>query len=156
MSDEMNRRTALTALAGLLAALWSGAIAILAGAFLSTPLRRKSEGRQALLGSVRLSGEEFRRVNMEFPLKDGWHERSEFMTVFVRASDDGSPEVISSRCPHLGCTVNWDSDSAEFRCPCHAGRFASDGSVISGPPPGPLTRLPAEVRDGNIYISLDA
>lgn len=156
MTEKMTRRSALSILTGALAAAWTGAVGVLAGAFLSTPLRRRGETREARLGAASLSGDEFRRVNVEVPIKDGWHERSDFITVFVREGAGGSPEVISGVCTHLGCTVNWDNDAQQFKCPCHAGRFSEDGSVISGPPPAPLDRLAAEIRDGNIYIQLSA
>lgn len=34
--------------------------------------------------------------------------------------------VLSTTCPHLGCSVNYTGD--EFLCPCHGGRFRMDGS----------------------------
>lgn len=156
MAEKMTRRSALSLLAGALTATWVGVTGFLAATFLSTPLRRRREPKEARLGGTALSGKDFRRVNVEIPIRDGWHERSEFTTVFVREGADGNPEVISGVCPHLGCTVNWDRDRQRFSCPCHAGHFAEDGTVISGPPPGPLATLAAEIRDGNIYIQLNA
>ncbi len=155
MAEEMSRRTVLSLISAALAGLWSAAAATLAGAFVTTPLRRVKAQTEVPLGSASLAGEEYRRVEVEFPIKDGWHERSEYTTVFVRNAVDGTPYVLSGICSHLACTVNWDSEKQEFRCPCHAGRFAPDGSVISGPPPRGLTRLAAEKRGKSIFITLD-
>lgn len=66
----------------------------------------------------------------------------------------GPGEIIalSAVCTHLGCIIQWEKDKQAFLCPCHAGRFTKDGSVISGPPPRPLTKLPFIVDNGMIVI----
>lgn len=156
MPEKMSRRTVLSILTAGLGALWSGAVAALAAVYVTTPLRKTQAIKEARLGSASLAGKEFRRVNVEIPIKDGWHERFDYLTVFVRENEEGAPIVLSGTCPHLGCTVGWNSEAQEFRCPCHAGRFAPDGSVLSGPPPGPLAQLKAEVRDGHIFVTLEA
>lgn len=155
MPEKMNRRTALSILTGGLAALWAGAVAALAALYVSTPLRKTKVIKEARLGPASLAGEEFRRINVEVPIKDGWHERFDYLTVFVRENEDGAPIVLSGTCPHLGCTVGWNSEAQEFRCPCHAGRFAPDGTVLSGPPPRALSQLKAEVRNGQLFVTLE-
>ncbi len=42
--------------------------------------------------------------------------------------------ALSDVCPHLGCKVHWDSNNAEFICPCHDGHFDADGNPTAGPP----------------------
>lgn len=49
------------------------------------------------------------------------------------------PEVLSLRCPHLGCTVRETSDG--FVCPCHGSRFSRHGERLSGPAPRGLEHL---------------
>jgi Rieske Fe-S protein len=62
-------------------------------------------------------------------------------------------KAYSAVCTHFACLVKWEKDSGELVCPCHEGTFdASDGSVISGPPPAPLLKLETEIEDGNIYV----
>ena len=39
--------------------------------------------------------------------------------------------AMSTRCPHLGCTVERRPDG--FQCPCHGSQFAPDGEVRRGP-----------------------
>ncbi len=62
--------------------------------------------------------------------------------------------ALSPVCTHLGCIVKWSDIKGEFLCPCHGGRYNSEGMVIGGPPPAPLNRLPVETRDGVVYIGL--
>lgn len=60
--------------------------------------------------------------------------------------------ALSAVCTHLGCIVQWEEAEGEFLCPCHAGRFSADGSVISGPPPKPLESLPVALEGDQILV----
>ena len=60
--------------------------------------------------------------------------------------------VFSPICPHLGCAFGWDARAAQFRCPCHASAYTIDGRVIAGPAPRPLDTLPAEIRQGRLFV----
>ncbi len=40
------------------------------------------------------------------------------------------------RCPHLGCSLNWNKAERSWDCPCHGSRFTSDGKVIDNPANG--------------------
>jgi cytochrome b6-f complex iron-sulfur subunit len=64
----------------------------------------------------------------------------------------GELVALSAVCTHLGCIVQWEKEKQDFLCPCHAGRYTVDGTVISGPPPRPLTRLAFTVAGGIITI----
>jgi cytochrome b6-f complex iron-sulfur subunit len=66
----------------------------------------------------------------------------------ILQSKPGEYVALSAVCTHLGCVVQWQAERGEFLCPCHAGRFSSTGSVLSGPPPRPLESLPL-VIDGD-------
>ena len=41
--------------------------------------------------------------------------------------------LVTTRCPHLGCELNWNQDELSWDCPCHGSRFAYDGRLLSGP-----------------------
>jgi Rieske Fe-S protein len=73
-------------------------------------------------------------------------------TPIVLLNVEGDVRIFSAICTHEGCTVDWSPTAGILQCPCHDGRFAVDGSVIEGPPPAPLLRLEAGVRDGTIYV----
>ena len=46
---------------------------------------------------------------------------------------DGAVHAVESRCPHLGCQVEWNPDEKSWDCPCHGSRFDLHGDLISGP-----------------------
>jgi nitrite reductase/ring-hydroxylating ferredoxin subunit len=57
----------------------------------------------------------------------------------ARTGDDREhPErgfrALSSKCPHLGCRVHWEVAMDCFYCPCHQGKFDTDGIAFAGPP----------------------
>ncbi|MFQ5914934.1 MAG: ubiquinol-cytochrome c reductase iron-sulfur subunit [Nitrospinota bacterium] len=69
--------------------------------------------------------------------------------------------AFSLICTHLGCVVRWRPQAGNskagkglgrFACPCHGGRFDSEGRVVAGPPPRPLGRLEVRVKDGRVFI----
>lgn len=61
--------------------------------------------------------------------------------------------AYSAVCTHFACICKWDPGLGQIACPCHEGYFNPlDGSVISGPPPAPLTPLSIEVVEGQIYV----
>jgi cytochrome b6-f complex iron-sulfur subunit len=64
----------------------------------------------------------------------------------------GDLVALSAVCTHLGCVVQWEKDKQDFLCPCHAGHYAPDGTVLSGPPPRPLAKIPIAVAEGKITV----
>ncbi len=73
--------------------------------------------------------------------------------IVVRVSED-EIKVFSSICTHLGCRVHWDQVEGNFLCPCHMGRFNTDGEVIQGPPPEPLPRFAVEKEGENLFVAV--
>ena len=63
--------------------------------------------------------------------------------VAVSRDDDGKVHAVSARCTHLGCILAWNDAERSWDCPCHASRFAADGSVLQGPAVHPLEGRPA-------------
>lgn len=60
--------------------------------------------------------------------------------------------AMSAVCTHLGCIVKWVEADQELLCPCHGGRFSTEGVVIGGPPPAPLELYPVSLQDDQILI----
>ncbi len=55
--------------------------------------------------------------------------------------DKGKLYSLDPVCPHAGCIVAWNSAEKTWDCPCHGGRYAIDGSLLTGPAVKGLTRL---------------
>jgi Rieske Fe-S protein len=53
----------------------------------------------------------------------------------------GAVTLCSAVCPHMGCTVAWNTAERTWDCPCHGSRFTPSGDVISGPAQAPLLRV---------------
>ncbi len=67
----------------------------------------------------------------------------------------GSLNVLSSSCAHLGCPVRWitKEGEGEFLCPCHGGIYNINGEYVGGPPPRGMYAYTSEVReDGKVYV----
>jgi menaquinol-cytochrome c reductase iron-sulfur subunit len=83
---------------------------------------------------------------------DAWtrHPLTAVGAVFLQRIGEREVRAFNASCPHLGCAVEWRTESKTFFCPCHTSSFAVDGVVI---PPSPAARqldaLEAEVREGD-------
>jgi cytochrome b6-f complex iron-sulfur subunit len=56
-------------------------------------------------------------------------------------------------CTHLGCTPNYLSAEAKFKCPCHGSGFRTTGINFEGPAPRPLERARVVLADdGQILV----
>jgi menaquinol-cytochrome c reductase iron-sulfur subunit len=84
--------------------------------------------------------------------RDGWSLANADQTLYLVAGTGGQPRVLSSVCPHLGCTVQWRDEKNDFHCPCHGGTFTADGTYISGPPARGMDELPTRVQDGHLLV----
>lgn len=62
--------------------------------------------------------------------------------------------VLSSKCPHMGCTVRWDNEEQLLRCPCHGSRFSDDGKVKKGPAKQPLREFPYQLAGTLLQVSV--
>jgi cytochrome b6-f complex iron-sulfur subunit len=72
--------------------------------------------------------------------------------IVIQAEDQ--LDALSAKCTHEGCTVTFVPGQSIIWCPCHDGRFALSGRVLSGPPPKPLARYAVQRQpDGGIVVS---
>ena len=51
----------------------------------------------------------------------------------VYKDDSGRMFFVTTRCPHLGCELEWNPDEKTWDCPCHGSSFSYEGNVIYGP-----------------------
>ena len=105
----------------------------------ATPLRDLPVGRPADVAYTEMAS-------------DGFLRRETVRHVWVVRKSETEATVFSPICPHLGCRYDWDPADSLFKCPCHASVFRLDGTVVAGPAERPLDTLPAEVRDGVLYV----
>jgi Rieske Fe-S protein len=146
-------------LARILGGAWAAAFAAISSTFLLSTVRFEKKDVKTLLGDLSIYGPEFKAVPLRISVEDGWYEQVEEKLLFIKEdqADPNTPIVFSATCSHLGCNVEWDEtagDGGEFVCPCHAGRYGSDGQVLGGPPPKALKRIPASIEDGNVYVRI--
>jgi menaquinol-cytochrome c reductase iron-sulfur subunit len=150
---DPGRRGFLEAVIGLFTALIAAALAV---PFLGTVAGSSFRGRKGLFAkTTALQGLPIGRpvdVAYEQMSSDGFLRREAVRHVWVVRRSANEVTVFSPVCPHLGCRYDWDPRDALFKCPCHASVFRLDGTVVSGPAPRPLDALPAEVRDGDLYV----
>lgn len=124
-----------------------GGLGFIAAAAVSWPLFRYMAPRGDLLAAGKI-------VLAENDVAEGEAKFFEFAgsaAVLVRKRGGGLV-ALSAVCTHLGCIVQWEKEKQGFLCPCHAGRFTADGTVISGPPPKPLVKLPLAVAGGKVTV----
>jgi menaquinol-cytochrome c reductase iron-sulfur subunit len=86
---------------------------------------------------------------------DGWREVDSSQTVYVTKDPQGQLGVLSSICPHMGCTVAWRQGQDDFYCPCHGSVFKADGTHVSGPSPRGMDPLPHKIADGKLMVKFE-
>ncbi|MFF0061533.1 FAD-dependent oxidoreductase [Streptomyces sp. NPDC005279] len=69
----------------------------------------------------------------DIPPGSGAVVRLEGRRCAVYRDESGNARVLSARCSHLGCLVQFNDAERVWECPCHGSRFATDGSVLHGP-----------------------
>lgn len=47
--------------------------------------------------------------------------------------NDGKVYIVSLKCPHLKCTLNWNETTKTWDCPCHGSRYDYKGNLIDNP-----------------------
>jgi cytochrome b6-f complex iron-sulfur subunit len=69
---------------------------------------------------------------------------------YVLQATKGTFLALSRVCPHMGCTVNFET--SRFVCPCHGSEFSTSGKLEHGPATRGLTSIPITLRGGEIYL----
>jgi len=134
-----------------------GAMVLLpAAALVADPVRRGAgstagtllpAGKRAQFGPVPTKVELFdERV-------DAWNRfpRAKIGSVWVVAQDVALV-ALSSVCPHLGCSIDYDAAAGCFACPCHKSFFSATGEVIEGPSLRAMDRLEVQEDGGLVQI----
>ena len=119
-------------------------------------LQTKSEG-DFVLTSVKMADitDVPTKVDFSYEQVDGWYKSD--VTDAAWVYKDGNDIVaLSPVCKHLGCTVNWASDSGypdQYYCACHGGRYTKDGvNVPKTPPTAALDQFEISEQDGYLML----
>src|ERR1700676_5347475 len=131
------------------------------GALLSVPLirfalfpliRRTTEVKHSPVGELiefsSLTEPVMRTIQIE--QVDGWRKAVSEKAVYVTKDSHGKLQVLTSICPHLGCTVPWNKEKKQFVCPCHGATFSLDGTRVSGPSLRGMDALETSAQDGQL------
>jgi menaquinol-cytochrome c reductase iron-sulfur subunit len=117
-------------------------------------LRRTTELKESPVGPITdfnsLSAPLIRTIQIE--QVDGWRKTVSQKAVYVTKDSQGKLCVLSSICPHLGCTVPWSAEKNAFACPCHGATFAPDGMRTGGPALRGMDTLESTVQDGQLMV----
>ena len=152
-----SRRRALILFVNATIALLGGGLTALLGAFALRPPGTVASGRWVRAGTTDdLKPDEPVARVLAVSRVDGWYRERARETVFLVWDGDKKIRAMSATCTHLGCQVQWDSKGKKFRCPCHGGVYAADGSVLEGPPPRSLDAVEVRIdpADTSVLVRL--
>jgi menaquinol-cytochrome c reductase iron-sulfur subunit len=149
------RRSFLGGLVGVGSLLVGGLLSVPLIRFALFPLlRRTTELKQSPVGGMAdfssLTEPIMRTIQIE--QVDGWRKAVSEKAVYVTKDASGQLRVLTSICPHLGCTVPWNKEKNQFVCPCHGATFAADGRRVSGPSLRGMDTLESAVQDGQLMV----
>jgi menaquinol-cytochrome c reductase iron-sulfur subunit len=150
---RFTRRGLLSSATGILTALVSLSVGIpILGSIVGPSFRKRKEGWIKVGDLAELPGGEPQRLTFAAETLDAYIQQTTLRNVWVVKQSPSSVTVYSPICPHLGCEVNWNSQSGHFECPCHGSVYAMDGKVLAGPAPRPLDSLPARIERGELHV----
>lgn len=117
-------------------------------------LRRTTEVKTSSVGELSefssLTEPVMRTIQIE--QVDGWRKAVSEKAVYITKDARGQLSVLTSVCPHLGCTVPWNKEKNQFICPCHGATFGPDGTRVSGPSQRGMDTLETTVQDGQLQV----
>ncbi len=150
-----DRRSFLGALLGLGSVFVGGLLSVPLVRFALFPLlRRTTELKSSPVGELNefssLADPVLKTIQIE--QVDGWRKTISEKAVYVTKDSQGQLRVLTSVCPHLGCTVPWNKEKKQFVCPCHGATFTPDGTRVSGPSQRGMDTLETTVQDGQLQV----
>lgn len=69
--------------------------------------------------------------------------------VALYKDDNGKVHALDPVCPHAKCIVDWNNAEKSWDCPCHGGRYAANGALLTGPARKGLTQIIWEDIEGD-------
>ncbi len=157
LTDEprTGKRSFLGALLGIGFGLVGALLAIPVVRFSLFPLlRRTTELKPSPVGAASEFSAATEPVlrTIQIEQVDGWRKTISEKAVYVTKDAQGKLQVLTSVCPHLGCTVPWNKEKHQFICPCHGATFTSDGTRVSGPSQRGMDTLTSSEEGGQLMV----
>jgi menaquinol-cytochrome c reductase iron-sulfur subunit len=156
--SPQNRRSFLGALLGVGSAFVGALLSVPLVRFALFPLiRQTTDTKRSPVGSLSefasLSEPAMRTIQIQ--QIDGWRKTVSEKAVYITKDRRDQLCVLSSICPHLGCTVPWNKEKKQFICPCHGGTISADGSRVSGPAQRGMDTLETSVENGKLLVRFE-
>jgi quinol---cytochrome c reductase iron-sulfur subunit, bacillus type len=159
MDSPGSRRGFLGAVAATIGAVIAGILTFPALRFLVYPARRRIVSDSSDFVPVASAGairEKPLRVEITAAVqRDAWSkvENVRLGSAWLVKGKDGDIRALTTTCPHLGCSIDYDPQADRFRCPCHKSTFALTGDRISGPAKRGMDPLDSRVEaDGRVTV----
>lgn len=156
-SNRVTRRDFIKLTTGAIGVVIAAGVGIPSVGYLLAPaLREDKAGKPVIVANLANIP-----VGIPYPFSftitkvNGWERTASVFGGFIVRNSESPQDllVLSSRCTHLSCRVNWNEEAQGFLCPCHDAMFDIEGKVSYGPPPEPLGHFEYEVdAEGNIII----
>jgi menaquinol-cytochrome c reductase iron-sulfur subunit len=158
MNEQMNldRRKFLVRLSVLAGTIPAAIVAIpILGALFGPLLQRQKQAwrKVASLDDIPVGQTKLIKYVNADPLP--WAGVTAKAAAWLRRESDDKLVAFSVHCSHLGCPVRWEDKAQLFMCPCHGGVYYKDGTVASGPPPKPLTKIDVRINKGDVEIKTE-
>jgi len=152
------RRSFITHVLAAGIGLLVGAVPALSGlAFFLDPMMRKKAGvtgdgflkMPVALDALEVDGEP-QLVKIIMDRVDAWNTylQQPVGAVYLRRTEQDKVVAFNSRCPHLGCAVDYKPSEKIYFCPCHTSEFKLDGTKQNEIPPRHLDSLEVQIRNG--------
>jgi len=77
-----------------------------------------------------------------------------FFDDFIVIKKDDQFEVLSSKCTHLGCRIDQQSQD-KLMCPCHGSSYKLNGQVVTGPAIKPLPQLAYQINTDQQTLTVE-
>ena len=121
--------------------------------YLISPTLKRREQSWVEIGKVKdLPVMEPKQLDYVATVRDGYMASTAHKAVWAVKKDNGDVTAFSPQCTHLGCGYRWEAADRKFKCPCHGSMYDVNGTVVDGPAPRPLDRLPVKIEKGVLYV----
>jgi Rieske Fe-S protein len=152
----MERRTFLAWATAGLGGLFGLALSLPALAYVIDPRNRKARQRDfqtvARLGDLKVN--EPKQVVISDTRQDAWtlHPNEIVGRVWLVRRDDDKVNAYTTICPHLGCSINYQSQKQRFVCPCHNGTFELSGEPVPNAELGYTNPVPRAMDSLEVHV----